>query len=677
MIDNSNEIKQSAKNRIEELIELINKYDYAYYVEAQSIITDKEYDLLFRELQDLEKENPDLVLSNSPTSRVGGQALREFESIAHKRPMLSLANTYSKEEVYDFDRKVKEAIGEDVEYYCELKFDGVAISLHYKNFNFDYALTRGDGTKGDNITENAKTIKLLPLQIKRIPGYEDIEVRGEVFMLNSDFAKLNEQQIEMGEKLYANPRNTTAGSLKNLDPKIVASRKLQLTTYNLQTDSINLKSHSDNLAILAEMGFPVDKSGKVCKNINEVISYLEIWNEKRHTLPFETDGVVIKVNSILHQEELGYIARSPKWAVAYKFEAETATTLLNDITLQVGRTGVVTPVAELKPVLLSGSTISRATLHNYDYIKELDLRIGDTVFIEKGGEVIPKVTKVDTSKRDENSIEYEFPILCPCDLKSQLYRPEGEVQYYCNEPLCPWQIKRKIEHFSSRTVMNIDGLGEKVVEQFVNLGYIKDIADLYEIEKFKDEIMSLEGWGEKSYQKLIDGLEKSKKEPFAKVLFGLGIRFIGEGAAKLLSKQFKNIENLISATKEELISVREIGEKMADSILGHFSNETELIIIERLQNSGLQFKIDESEFTSISNKLQGLTFVFTGELARTTRSAAAKLVESMGGKEVKSVSKQTGYVVVGDSPGSKYDKAKQLGIKILNEDEFFTLIESE
>lgn len=668
-------LNDNPKNRIEFLISEIRKYDYAYYVLSDSLISDREYDLLFRELQDLESINPSLKYSNSPTQRVGGEALKEFQTVQHKIPMLSLANTYSREEIEDFDKKVKEGLeGEEYSYFVELKFDGIAISLRYENLELSMAVTRGDGNQGDDITQNAKTIKTLPLKVKEVNGLINFEVRGEVFMLNSDFLKINELREENNEKLYANPRNTTAGSLKLLDPKQLVERKLQITTYFLTTDNIKLNSHSDNLKILSKMGFPVSPYSKLCNHIDDIFDFINHWNFSRNELPFQIDGIVIKVNSLRQQDALGFVARSPRWAIAYKFEAETAQTKLNDITIQVGRTGVVTPVAELEPILLAGSTISRATLHNIDYIKERDIRIGDIVVIEKGGEVIPKVNSVVLEKRDSNSVEYEFPTYCNCGSQSLLIRPEGEANYYCNTPDCVWQIRRKIEHFASRNAMNIDGLGEKVVEDFVNRGYLKNIADIYELANHKDEILALENWGPKSVDNLLQGIEASKNQSFTKVLYAIGIRFIGEGGAKILAKYFKNINKLMQANYSDLTSIREIGNKMALSIIDFFNDEKEGTIINRLIDAGLTFTLSENELNNSSDIFQGKTFVFTGELIELSRKEAGDLVEKNGGKETKSVSKNTSYVVVGNSPGSKYDKAKQLGISILTEKEFLELV---
>ncbi|TAL68730.1 MAG: NAD-dependent DNA ligase LigA [Bacteroidetes bacterium] len=670
---------KSDEVRIIELKALINKYDNAYYIEAQPLISDREYDSLFKELKELEQKNPNLVTPDSPTQRVGSDAIKEFERIQHEKPMLSLANTYSEEEVLDFDRRVREALpNEEIKYVAELKYDGVALSLKYRNGKLDCAVTRGDGFAGDNVTENVKTIKNIPLSIAdvKMNGNEiqNFEVRGEVYLTEKDFLRINQFREETGEKTYANPRNLTAGTLKLLDPKLVAQRPLKFVCYYFDSDEIKRESHFDNIKLLKQLGFPVGESVKLCNNLDEVFNFINGWESKRNELAFQIDGIVLKVDSISQQEILGTVARSPRWAIAYKYEAENAQTLLKGITLQVGRTGIITPVAELEPVFLAGSTISRATLHNADYIKERDIRIGDTVMIEKGGEVIPKVIKVVLEKRQPNSVPYSFPEVCPCDLKSPISRLEGEASYLCTHPECPWQIRRRIEHFASRNGMNIEGLGEKVVEQFVELGYLKNVADIYSLHQHSEEIKNLDRWGEKSTVNLLDAIEKSKDTSFHRVLFSLGIRFIGEGSAKILAKHFKNIDKLKSATIEELNSVYEIGNKMAESVEQFFHNEKELEIVERLRTAGVNFQLKEEELVAKDMTLSGKTFVLTGELSSMSRGEAKSKIESLGGKVTATVSKNTSYVVVGDSPGSKYDKALKLGVQILNEEQLLEII---
>ncbi len=666
--------KNDIETRVNELRDLINKYDYAYYNEAESLVSDKEYDLLFKELQTLENANPHLIISNSPTQRVGGEPLKEFSQINHATPMLSLANTYSRKEVDDFINRVnKELNYKDIEYCCELKIDGVAVSIIYKEGKFYLGATRGDGFSGDDISHNLRTIKTIPLSIENTE-LRNFEVRGEAYMNISDFDEINKIRELQGEKLYANPRNTTAGSLKLLNSKETAKRKINFFAYYLHTNDINISNHSTGLELLKKSGFTINPAYKVCKNIEEIFEFIDYWDKSRNTLSFQIDGIVIKVNSLKEQDELGTVARSPKWAIAYKYEAERAETIVKDIVLQVGRTGAVSPVAELEPVLLAGSTISRATLHNYDFIQELDIRISDTVLIEKGGEIIPKVVKVVLEKRPPNSEKYTFPEYCPCETDSKLVRLEGEANYYCLSPNCPCQLRRTIEHFASREAMEIEGLGEKVVEQLFDLGYLKDISDIYNLKNHKDELLKIERWGKRSVDNILEAIERSKEKSFEKILFGLGIRFIGQGGAKLLARNFKDIDHIAKASYEDLTAVSEIGNKMAESIINYFQNEINIKMINKLKNYGLNFSQNVEKIDNTKEGIFGKTFVFTGELDSFSRSEAAKMIEKFGGKEVKSVSKNTNYVVVGTSPGSKYDKALKLGIEILNEKEFLELL---
>jgi len=678
---NSYEQETDISKKIAKLREIINICDHYYYVKDESLISDYEYDLLFSELVKLEKEHPELVTPDSPTQRVGGEPLKEFRNVPHKKPMLSLSNTYSFDEVKDFHRRVLELLGnEPVEYFAELKFDGVAISIFYENNRFSLAVTRGDGFVGDDVTLNIKTIKNLPLVTKEVSVnggvIRNFEVRGEVYLNVADFLKINEERINSGEKPFANPRNLASGTLKLLDPRQVAQRPLRVVAYYLDTDDVKLESQSRNIELMREMGLPVSPYSKLCSNLDEVFQFIEELKEKRHTLPFQIDGIVIKVNSLDQQNRLGTIARSPRWAIAFKYEAEKATTVLKKITLQVGRTGIVTPVAELEPVFLAGSTISRATLHNADYIKELDLRVGDTVIVEKGGEVIPKVTGVVLEKRPPDAVEFVFPEYCECGLQGRLVRLPGEVAYFCEHPECPWQLRRRIEHFASRNAMDIEGMGEKVVDQLVTLGFLKNIASVYELHQFRDKLIELERWGEKKVDNLLEAIEESKKRPLHRLIFGLGIRFIGEGAAKILAKHFKNLDNIMKASKKDFTSIYEIGEKMAESLVRFFSDPKELEIIEKLRTYGVNFE-EKEEFVTIGKKLEGLTFVLTGELQSMTRNEAKAKIEQLGGKVSGSVSKKTSFVIAGANPGSKYSDAVKLGIKILNEEEFLELIGKE
>lgn len=676
-IDDSKLDLKNISEQAEKLREEIRKHDNLYYVSAEPEISDYEYDKLFSELKNLESKYPDIISSDSPTQRVGGSPLKEFKQVKHDIPMLSLANTYSAEEIIDFDRRVGSGLeGEAAEYCAELKYDGVAVSLKYKNCLLYLAVTRGDGVSGDDITANIRTIQSLPLKVKPIifNGNEirDFEVRGEVYMQENDFLEINRLREESGEKLYANPRNLTAGTLKLLDSAESAKRPLRIVCYYLFAQNVRFESQFENINILKETGFPTGKPA-LCSSIDDVLNYIENWRENRFKLTYQTDGIVVKVNSIRQQDFLGFIARSPRWAVAYKFEPETAKTKLKDITLQIGRTGSVTPVAELEPVFLAGSTISRATLHNSDFISERDLRIGDYVMIEKGGDVIPKVTRAVLEERSSNLLPFVFPEFCPCALKSPLIRIEGEANHYCENPLCPEQIRRRIEHFASRNAMDIEGLGEKVIAKLVSMGYLKDVSDIYELHTKRDELINIGGWGEKSIDKLLDAVEKSKKQDLERFIFGLGIRFVGEKAAKILARNFKNIDSIINADIETMLAVHEIGEKTAQSVSFYFTSNYNVQLINRLKefNLNMEKHIVENE---VSQEFENMTFVFTGELESMTRGEAAKIVESMGGKESKSVSKKTSWVVAGASAGSKLDKALSLGVKTLNEKEFLELI---
>lgn len=675
------ESNDTAIKRIEKLREYIRKLDRAYYIEAHPLVSDREYDELFRKLQELEQKHPELITPDSPTQRVGGEPLKEFKNVTHTKPMLSLSNTYSKEELLDFDKRVKEGLDDQYEYVCELKYDGVALSIRYQDFSLDIGATRGDGYTGDDITQNVRTINSLPLKVNNMEingkPVANFEVRGEVYMDEEDFIKINEARIANEEKTYANPRNLTAGSLKLLDPNTVAKRNLKLVCYYLDIDGIEQKSHYDNLQLLKQLGFPTSKAAKSCKDIEEVFDFIEEWKEKRSTLPFQIDGIVIKLNSLKQQEKLGFIARSPRWAIAYKYEAEAAETVLKKINLQVGRTGHVTPVADLEPVFIAGSTVSRATLHNSDYISERDIREGDIVIVEKGGDVIPKVVRPVLEKRPKGLAQYIFPDVCPCNIKSKLERPEGEANYFCNHPECPWQLRRRIEHFASRNAMDIEGLGEKAIEQFVEANLLKSVADIYELKDRKDKILALQRWGEKSAVNLIDAVEESKKQPFNRVLFALGIRFIGESAAKILADNFNNIDDLANATEDDLTQIHEIGEKMAESITHFFADKKQIEIIKKLRYHGLIFEQKKENIEKKKQDLANMTFVLTGELDSMTRSEAKERIEELGGKMTGSVSKKTDYLVAGKNPGSKYDKAQKIGTKILNEEDFLKLLQND
>lgn len=663
--------KEEVKKKIESLREELEEHNYRYYVLAEPVISDYEYDKLMQELIELEKKYPEFITPTSPTQRVGGEPTKEFPTYQHSRPMLSLSNTYNEAELRDFDRRVKNILGDSsYEYVTELKLDGAAVSLIYKDGYFFAGATRGDGFQGDEITNNLKTIRAIPLKLRtNKKELQNIEVRGEVFMKHSDFLKINSEKELAGEKLFANPRNAAAGTLKLQDPKLVAERNLSIFTYYLYADEANLKTHYDNLKILSQLGFPVNKNHRLCKNIDEVLEFCNEWEKKRDNLPYDIDGVVIKVNSLQQQEILGSIAKSPRWAIAYKFEAKKALTKLKNIILQVGRVGTITPVAELEPVFLAGSTISRATLHNENFIKENDIRIGDYVWIEKGGDVIPKVISIEPSKREKKTLKpFTMPEKCPV-CNSPLVSPENEVAYYCENSQCSAQVKGRIIHFASRTAMDIEGLGEAVVEQLVNNNFIKNIADIYSLKNFYEDLIKLERQGKKSISNLLDSIEKSKEKPFNKVLFGLGIRYVGSNTAKILADQMGNIDNIIKADIEKLQSIYEIGPQIAQSVFRFFRDKHNLEIIERLKSAGLNFE-EKKENKSININFYGKTFVLTGELNDFTREEAKSIIENLGGKVTSSVSKKTNYVLVGSNPGSKYEKALSLKIPLLTESEF-------
>ena len=673
-------MKKSPLQRIEELRELIREHDYNYYILAQPVISDYEFDQLLNELIKLEKENPQFISPDSPTQRVGSDLTKEFKSVQHKIPMLSLSNTYNENELIDFDRRVREGLpkNEKVEYVCELKIDGLSVSLRYINGKLDVAATRGDGTVGEDVTNNVKTIRTIPLVIKKQTklklNLDQFEVRGEVFMELEAFEKLNEERELNGEKTFANPRNSSAGTLKLQDPQLVAKRPLQIFVYYLFSEKDELTSQSENLVLLGDLGFRINKNYRVCNSIEDVLQFCNEWEEKRNELPYEIDGVVIKVNSLRQQKILGTIAKSPRWAVAYKFKAKQANTKLNNITWQVGRTGTLTPVAELEPVFLAGSTISRATLHNIDEIKRKDIREGDWVVIEKGGDVIPKVVSVDLSKRTKDSAEVKVPSNCPV-CGSKLFRSEEEVAIYCENNLCPAQVKGRISHFASRGAMDIEGLGEALINLFVDLNFLKDYSDIYDLKEKRNELIQIERLGEKSIDNLLSAIETSKKKPFNKVLFALGIRYVGSGAANKLADHFLTLEQLSIASEEEIESVHEIGSSISKSVKRFFANTQNRKIIERLKKAGLNL-VGEKKVNE-SNLFEGKSFVLTGTLSSMSRENAKEIIQRHGGAVISAVSKNTSYVVAGDSPGSKLDKAQKLGIPVLSEEQFLEMIKSE
>lgn len=666
------------RGRAEELRRIITDHDYSYYVLTQPKISDYDYDMLVKELEELERKHPQLITPDSPTQRVGKDLTKVFNEIPHVYPMLSLANSYDENELRDFDRRVREGLGQEseVEYVVEYKIDGVSINLCYKDGLLSYATTRGDGASGEEVTANVKTLRSVPVKFREYPlsGYDlsDIHIRGEIYMETGDFRRLNDERVEKGEKLFANPRNFAAGTVKMQDPKIVASRPLKIFVYYLLSREGAIKTHSDGLVILKRLGMRVNDAYKICKGIEEVIDVCRGFEESRESLPYEIDGAVIKVNSLPFQRTLGSIAKSPRWAVAYKFKAKQERTLLRKITWQVGRTGALTPVAELEPVFLAGSTISRATLHNMDEIRRKDIRQGDTVIIEKGGDVIPKVVAVADPERKGRPAETAVPLSCP-ECGSSLFKPEEEVTWYCENSDCPAQIKGKLEHFASRGALDIEGLGESLIDLFVDRGFIRTPADIYSLRGRKDELIQLERFGKKSVENLLDAIEKSKEAPFHKVLFALGIRYVGSGAAKKLADHFGSVDAMMNANAEEISTVHEIGESISQSVVNYFKEEHNLEIIKRLRAAGLRF--EGKKETASKEFFAGKTFVLTGSLEKHSRDDAAALIEKSGGKVSSSVSKKTDYVIAGESAGSKLQKANDLGVKVLSEEEFIKRLE--
>lgn len=667
-------MRNDPRKRILELVKEIRYHDHRYYVLSDPEITDLEYDMLYKELERLENENPDLIQPDSPTRRVGSDLQNEFKPVPHRYPMLSLANTYNESELWDFDRRVKEGLppGEQVEYVVEYKIDGLSVSLRYENNLLSVAATRGDGTTGEDVTLNVKTIKSVPLSIHRdaLPGGvpSSFEVRGEAYMEKAVFERLNNERTARGEKIFANPRNLASGTLKLLDPSESAKRPLQIFTYYFMSPESPNQSQFEVLHYLQKLGFRVNSAYRLCQNIEEVLEYCHELEVKRDDLPYEVDGVVIKVNSFRQQEILGSIAKSPRWACAFKFKAKQAKTILHSITWQVGRTGAITPVAELEPVFLAGSTISRATLHNFDEISRKDIRKGDTVIIEKGGDVIPKVVSVVLEERPESSTPELPPAVCPV-CGTEVFRPGNEVAFYCENGECAAQIKGRIEHFASRGAMDIEGLGSSITELFVELGFLKTYADIYRLYERELELKMMERFGEKSIDNLLKAIEESKKRPFHKVLFALGIRYVGAGAAKKLADHFGSLDSLMNAGQEEITAVYEIGDSIAGSVRQFFSDAHNLHLIAELKKAGLNFEAEKRDEVA-DNFFKNRLFVLTGTLSRLKRDDAADKIASLGGKTASSVSKNTDYVIAGESAGSKLDKAQKLGVKVIDEETF-------
>lgn len=670
-----------AKGKIQQLSNELEQHNYNYYVLDHPTISDYEFDKLLEELIALEKKYPEFLSPNSPSQRVGGQITKEFKSVKHQYAMLSLSNSYNQEDLLDFDRRVREGLGinasgglfdEAIDYVCELKFDGLSISLIYEDGKLTQAITRGDGVQGDDVTTNAKTIKSIPLQLK--DNYPDkFEIRGEVFMPRPVFDAINKEREEIGDALMANPRNAASGSMKMQDSAQTAKRKLDCFLYYVLGENLPHQSHFDNIHAAKSWGFKISEDAKLCHGINEVIDFINYWDKKRFNLPYDIDGIVIKVNSYNQQQNLGFTAKSPRWAIAYKFKAEQVSTELQSISYQVGRTGAITPVANLKPVPLGGTTVKRASLHNADIIEKLDVRIGDMVFVEKGGEIIPKIIGVDLSKRKSDSQPTHYITHCP-ECNTELKRDEGEANHFCpNENECPPQVIGKMEHFVSRKAMNIDSLGGETIVQLFKAGLVKNIADLYDLKK--EQLLPLERMAEKSANNLIEGLEASKKVPFERVLYAIGIRHVGETTAKKIAKKVKTLDVLIHSTKEELLAIDEVGEIIAISLHDFFSNEKNKAIIKKLKLAGLQFELSEEQQQGGSDKLKGLTFVISGVFAKHSRDQYKEMIELHGGKNSGSISKKTSFVLAGDNMGpEKLKKAESLGIKLINEDEFLEMI---
>lgn len=663
----------TVKEKIEQLRAELHQHNYNYYVLNDPQISDKEFDDKMRELQDLEKEHPEFRDDNSPTMRVGSDINKNFTQVSHKYPMLSLGNTYSESEVTDFYERVNKALNEDFEICCELKYDGTSISLTYEDGKLVRAVTRGDGEKGDDVTDNVKTIRSIPLVLHG--DYpQSFEIRGEILMPWEVFEELNREKEAREEPLFANPRNAASGTLKLQNSAIVASRKLDAYLYYLLGEDLPCDGHYENLQMAASWGFKISEHTRKAQSLKEVFDFINYWDTERKNMPVATDGIVLKVNSLKQQKNLGFTAKSPRWAIAYKFQAERALTRLNKVTYQVGRTGAVTPVANLDPVQLSGTVVKRASLHNADIIEGLDLHIGDMVYVEKGGEIIPKITGVDVAARGILLGEkVKFITHCP-ECGSKLIRYEGEAAHYCpNETACPPQIKGKIEHFISRKAMNIDGLGPETVDMFYRLELIKDTADLYQLKA--DDIKGLDRMGEKSAVNIINGIAASKEVPFERVLFALGIRFVGETVAKKIAKSFADIEELENADLEKLKNIDEIGEKIAQSIILYFSNPANYNLVNRLKAAGLQLFSKEEDRSGYTDKLAGQSIVISGVFTHHSRDEYKDLIEKNGGKNVGSISAKTSFILAGDNMGpAKLEKAEKLGIKIMSEDEFLTLI---
>ncbi len=665
-----------AKQQIDQLSAELKQHTYNYYVLAMPTVTDFEFDKKLERLAVLEKQFPELLDPDSPTQKVGGFITKEFTTVKHRWPMLSLGNTYNAQELLDFDQRIRKAIGDNFEYVCELKFDGLSMSLTYEQGKLVRAVTRGDGTQGDDVTTNVRTIHTIPKRLHGSGYPDEFEIRGEVFMHLKAFERLNQERVDNGEQPYANPRNFASGTIKLQDSSEVAKRPLDCFLYGLYTEKTLFKTHWESLQAVKAWGFHVNDESRLCKNIDDVLAFITEWDKRRFELSYDIDGIVIKVNSYGQQQELGFTAKSPRWAISYKYKAEQVQTQLQAVTYQVGRTGAVTPVANLKPVLLAGTTVKRATLHNANEMLRLDLHEGDWVYVEKGGEIIPKIISVNLEKRDPSASAIEYITNCPA-CQTMLKRQEGEAAFYCpNDEGCPPQITGKMQHFIGRKAMNIDGLGDETIDNLYQRGFIRHISDLYFLKDHEDDLKKMERFGEKSITNMLDGIERSKEMPFEKVLFGLGIRFIGETVAKKLAAYFKNIDNLMAAQFEELIAVDEIGDRIAHSLIEYFGEEKHREEIGKLKSAGLQFVVEEKEVTLASDKFAGKSFIISGVFEKFSRDELKDIIEQNGGKILSSISAKLNYLVAGDNMGpAKLEKAQKLNIPIISDDELMAMLD--
>lgn len=662
------------KQRILQLRKDLQEHNYKYYVLNQPSISDQDFDFMMHELQDLEARHPEMADPDSPTQRVGSDISTEFKQVAHKYPMLSLSNTYNEQDVADFYESVRKGLGgEDFEICCEMKYDGLSISLTYVDGRLVQGVTRGDGVHGDDVTANVRTIRSIPLVLKDGDWPREFEIRGEILLPWKEFERLNAEREAAEEQLFANPRNAASGTLKSLNPAVAAERHLDAYLYYLLGDGITGDGHYENLMRAKAWGFKISEGMRKVKTLQEIYDFINYWDSERKNLPVATDGIVLKVNSLRQQRALGYTAKSPRWAIAYKFKAERECTRLNEVTYQVGRTGQITPVANMEPVQLAGTTVRRATLNNEDFIRSLDLHEGDYVFVEKGGEIIPKIVGVDTSRRDTQAQPVQFISHCP-ECGAELVRYEGEAAHYCpNDAGCPPQIKGRIEHFISRKAMNIDSLGPETVDEYYRRGLIRNVADLYDI---RVEQINGDGSRQKSAQKVVDGIAASRQVPFERVVFALGIRFVGETSARLLARKFKNMDALASATLQQLTDVDGIGEVIAKSVITYFANPVNREIVSRLRGYGLQMSLSEEQIQSAGNKLEGKSIVISGVFARHSRDEYKRIIEENGGKNVGSISGKTSFILAGDNMGpAKLQKAEKLGVPIVDEETFLSMLE--